>query len=90
MLEVINVESRLTAEEIALASAKDRLTDIENSKNEINISYNNLQAYKKKLIEDFENNGNKLKMQLQGDLGTTREEFLNQIFTNSQSLKVLL
>ena len=90
MLEVINVESRLTAEEIALASAKDRLTDIENSKNEINISYNNLQAYKKKLIEDFENNGNKLKMQLQGDLDTTREEFLNQIFTNSQSLKVLL
>ena len=90
MLEVINVESRLTAEEIALASAKDRLTDIENSKNEINISYNNLQAYKKKLIEDFENNGNKLKTQLQGDLDTTREEFLNQIFTNSQSLKVLL
>ena len=87
---MINVESRLTAEEIALASAKDRLTDIENSKNEINISYNNLQAYKKKLIEDFENNGNKLKMQLQGDLDTTREEFLNQIFTNSQSLKVLL
>ena len=87
---MINVESRLTAEEIALASAKDRLTDIENSKNEINISYNNLQAYKKKLIEDFENNGNKLKTQLQGDLDTTREEFLNQIFTNSQSLKVLL